>query len=139
MDGGWQIGQSVVAKAQDSGTTARPGTAWIVVTAIFSLQRCKQWSSLSQTDCVAVCSDLDNNHLVCTVPVSVASLTALEILYARPSFESTCSNLAQAAAAVVAVAVVVVAADAVVAAAITETLGGAGQWPRSTQLILEML
>ena len=52
MDGGWQIGQSVVAKAQDSGTTARPGTAWIVVTAIFSLQRCKQWSSLSQTDYV---------------------------------------------------------------------------------------
>ena len=89
MDGGWQIGQSVVAKAQDSGTTARPGTAWIVVTAIFSLQSCKQWSSFSQTDSVAVCSELDNNHLVGTVPVSVTSLTALEILYARPTFEST--------------------------------------------------
>ena len=91
---------------------------------------------------MAVCSDLDNNHLVGTVPVSVTSLTALEILYARPSFESTCSSLAQAAAvaaAVVAVVIFVVAALAVVAAAITETLGGAGQWPRSTQLILNML
>ena len=136
-DGAWQLGQSVAARALPG--SARPSTAWVVVTAIFSLQSCKQWSSLTQTDSVAVCSELDNNHLVGTVPVSVASLTALEILYARPSFEITCSNLAQAAAAVVAVAVVVVAADAVVAAAITETLGGAGQWPRLTQLISKML
>ena len=95
-----------------------------------------------------VCSDLENNHLVGTIPASVASLTALEILYAHPSFESTYPSLAQAAAVVavvaaavvaVAVAVVAVATDAVVAAAITEALGGAGNWPRLTQLVLEML
>ena len=87
MDGAWELGQSVAARALPG--SARPGSAWVVATAIYSLQRCKQWSSLSQTDCVAVCSDLENNHLVGTIPVSVASLTALEILYARHSFEST--------------------------------------------------
>jgi len=49
LGGAWQLGQSVAARG--SGVTARRGPAWGAVTAIFSLQRCKQQGSITWSDC----------------------------------------------------------------------------------------